>query len=96
MVLVFLAILTSLVKESLYYYIRDIGHSSNSVVIEAGPFSSPRKGLLRVIARVCHSRENGNPCGFASLMDSRFHGNDRKLNSPVTNQKNLDRRSETK
>ena len=35
-----------------------------------------------MITRVCHSRESGNPCVFASLMDSRFRGNDRKLNSP--------------
>jgi len=49
----------------------------------AGLFSFPEKGPLKVIASVCHSRESGNPCLSASLMDSRFRGNDRKLNSPV-------------
>ena len=53
------------------------GQTSN-----VGPFSFPEKRPLEVVASVCHSRESGNLCSSASLMDSRFRGNDRKLNNP--------------
>jgi len=49
----------------------------------AGLFSFPEKRPVEVIASVCHSRESGSLCFSASLMDSRFRGNDRKLNNPT-------------
>ena len=50
---------------------------------QIGPFGFPEKRPLEVVASVCHSRESGNLCSSASLMDSRFRGNDRKLNNPA-------------
>ena len=34
-------------------------------LVEPGPFSFTGKRLLKMIIPICHSRERGNPCGFA-------------------------------